>query len=221
MKKISLIILLIAIFQFTVNAQFLKGIIIKTRPIQDFIALNPNIGIEKPFKRIFSLELEFMYRNRNWESSGGEWDFGRYYDGDGFKILIGSRVYFGKTNRHLDKTSQKSPFGWFGIIQIGYSQSNTYDINKKHAISGGYKNTVNIEKNWSELNLGLGRQFYIFKTISLDLYIGPSIYFAHSEYSTIMKSDNLSEIGETETENYSFGRIIKPNIILTVGYYFK
>lgn len=116
MKKLILIILINGLFQISVIVQFLEGTIIKTRPYQDFIAFNPTIGIEKSIKKLYSLELEFMYRNRNWNSSGGEWDFGRYYDGDGFRILAGLRVYFGKTNKNLDKTTQKSPFGWFGTI---------------------------------------------------------------------------------------------------------
>ena len=79
---------------------------------------------------------------------------------------------------------------------------------------GGYKNTIDVEKNWAELNFGIGRQFYLFKIISLDLYFGPSIYFAHSEQTTITESINLTEIGTIETENYDFGRIIKPNIVI-------
>jgi hypothetical protein len=224
MKKITIIIISVGLFQISVNGQFLKEINFKTRPYQDFVAYNPTIGIEKPLKRIYSLELEFMYRNRNWNSSEGDLDFGRFYDGDGFRVLAGSRVYFGKTNKHINRETQKSTFGWFGIVQFGYSQSRTYDIEKWSSgflFLGGYKNTIDVEKNWAELNFGIGRQFYLFKTISLDLYFGPSIYFAHSEQTTITESINLTEIGTIETENYDFGRIIKPNIVLTIGYYFK
>ena len=221
MRKILLTILTIGLIQLSVNAQFFKNTILKTRPYQDFVAYNPTIGIEKPIKKIYSLEIKFMYRNRNWNSSGGEWDFGRFYDGDGFRILAGSRVYFGKTNKHLDKETQKSPFGWFGSVQLGYSQSKTYNIEKRYSVSGGYKKTIDVEKNWFEMNFGIGRQFYLFKTISLDLYFGPSIYFAHTEQATITDSENLSEVGSIEIEDYDFGQIIKPNIVLTIGYYMK
>ena len=221
MRKIIFTILTIGLFQISVHAQFFKNTIVKTRPYQDFVAFNPTIGIEKPIKKIFSVELEFLYRNRNWNSSDGEWDFGRFYDGDGFKFLVGSRVYFGKTNKHLDKEMQKAPIGWFGTIQLGYSQSKTYNIEKRATVSGIYQNTIDIEKNWTELNIGLGRQLYLFKTISLEFYIGPSIYFAHTEETTITDSEDLNEIGTTETEQYDFGRIIKPNFVITIGYYFK
>lgn len=221
MKKIILTIFIVALFQISVNAQFFKGTIIKTRPYQDFFAYNPTVGIEKSLKRIFSLELEFMYRNRNRNSSGGEWDFGRFYDGDGFRILTGLRVYFGKTNKRLDNATQKSPFGWFGLIQLGYSQSKTYNIEKRATVSGIYLKTVDVETKWAELNIGIGRQFYLFKTISLDLFVGPSIYFAHSVQTNIVDSKNLSEIGTNETEQYKFGNISKPNIVLTIGYYLR
>ncbi|MCK4406823.1 MAG: hypothetical protein KAV44_04040 [Bacteroidales bacterium] len=125
MKQIIITILTIVFFQLTSHAQFFTNTIIKTRPYQDFVAFNPTLGFEKPIHKIFSIEVELMYRNRNWNSSGGEWDFGRYYDGDGYRILFGSKVYFGKSNRHIDSETQKAPFGWFGSVQIAYSYAKT------------------------------------------------------------------------------------------------
>ena len=58
MRKILLTILTIGLIQLSVNAQFFKNTILKTRPYQDFVAYNPTIGIEKPIKKIYSLEIE-------------------------------------------------------------------------------------------------------------------------------------------------------------------
>ena len=103
MKKTVFTLLLLGIVPFTLQSQFLKGTILKTKPFQDFVAYNPTFGMEKTVGKLFSAELEFMYRNRSWNVSGGEWDLGRFYDAGGFKIVIGSRIYFGKSNKNLDK----------------------------------------------------------------------------------------------------------------------
>ncbi len=221
MKKTVFTLLLLGIVPFTLQSQFLKGTILKTKPFQDFVAYNPTFGMEKTVGKLFSAELEFMYRNRSWNVSGGEWDLGRFYDAGGFKIVIGSRIYFGKTNRNLDQETQKAPFAWYGAIQLGYNLSTTYNVDRKATVSGIYMYTADIDKNWLELNIGIGRQFYLFKTITLDLNLGPSIYFPHQEKTTITKSEDLSEIGTTKTEDFNFGRIIRPNLILSLGYYFK
>ncbi|MBC8489042.1 MAG: hypothetical protein H8D45_23725, partial [Bacteroidetes bacterium] len=193
---------------------------IKTRPFKDFVAFNPTIGIEKPFRNTFSFETELMYRNRNWNSSGGEGDFGRFCNGDGFRILFGSKLYFWGYSRILYPEGQKAPFGWFATIQISYNYAITYDIDKRGTISGIYYNTVDSKTDWLEVNIGIGKQYYLFKTISLEFYFGPTLVPAHTEKMTIVNSENKNEIGNTVPENY-YDTYIRPYLSLTIGYYIK
>ncbi len=220
MKQIFIILSLFFI-QITADAQFFHNTIIKTNPYQDIVAFNPTLGFEKPVHNRFSVEAGFMFRNRNWNSSGGEGNFGHFYKGEGYRIMLGSKVYFGKSKKILVNENQKAPFGWFANIQVAYSYAKTFHIEKVAAVSGSYQNTVDVEKQWPEINLGIGRQFLLFKMISLEFFVGPSIYLAHKEKSTIVDSENPAEIGNSETENYPSGQIIKPNVVVTIGYYIK
>ncbi len=212
MRKILFVILTIGLFQVSVHAQFFKNTIVKTRPYQDFIALNPTLGFEKPIGKVFSLELDLMYRNQVWNNSGNEGDFGRYYDGDGFRILLGSKVYFGKTNKNLDKETQKAPFGWFATLQTSYSVAKTYNIERE----GFEKYYVNSYKNWGNINIGIGYQFYLFKTISLEIYAGPTIRTEYYEEFIVIEGFNP----ETEFESYR-DTALNPFGTITLGYYIK
>jgi hypothetical protein len=92
-------------------------------------------------------------------------------------------------------------------------------LKKKAGVTGHHLNAVEIESNRTEFNIGLGRQFYLFKTISLELYIAPSIYLAHDENTTIVKSENQAEMETTGTEKFGTGQVIKPNFVFSIGYY--
>lgn len=220
MKKILTTTSIIVFLQITTNGQFFSNTIIKTRPLKDLIALNPNIGFEKPFHKIFSAEFEFTYRNRSWESAGGEYNFGRYYDSDGLKILVGSRVYVGKTNKHLNAITQKAPFGWFASLQLGFNNFKIHNI-EKVSFHGIYMNNVSLIKRWPELNILLGRQFYLSKHLSFESYLGPSIYLHYYEKSTIINSETQEDIGKTTVRSYKAGWRTIPNVSLTLGYHFN
>lgn len=218
MKKIFTTTSIIVFLQFTTNGQFFSNTIIKTRPLKDLIALNPNIGFEKPIHKLISTEFEFTYRNRSWENSGGEWNFGKFYDSDGYKVLVGSRVYFGKTNKHLNAETQKAPFGWFASLQLGFSNLKIHNI-EKVSFHGIYINNVSLIKRWPELNILLGRQFYLSKHLSLESYLGPSIYLHYYEKSTIISSEAQEDIGKTTIRSYKAGWRTMPNLTLTLGYH--
>jgi len=218
-RHIILTILFIVFCQLTIQAQFFEGTIIKTRPFQDFVVFNPTLGLEKPITNTISIETELMYRNRNWDSSGGEGDFGSFYNGDGFRILIGSKMYFGNYNRNLYRDGKKAPFGWFTTIQISYSLALTYDIDKHHN-TGMYEYTVDSNRDWFEVNVGLGKQYYLFNTLSMEIYFGPTLISAQTEKMTITKSEDVNVVEGSEIESYS-DAYIRPFVSLTIGYYIK
>ncbi len=219
MKKIVVTISIILCIQINTNGQFFSNTIIKTRPLKDLIALNPNIGFEKPIHKLISTEFEFTYKHRSWESSGREWDFGKFYNSDGFKLLVGSRVYFGKTNKHLDAETQKAPLGWFASLQFGFTSFKIHNI-EMFTFRGEYINNISVMKRWPELNILFGRQFYLAQHLTLEFYIGTSFYPQYYEKSTIIISEIPEEIGETTIRNYTSGSI-KPNIGLSLGYRFN
>ncbi|NOX45731.1 MAG: hypothetical protein GXO89_01995, partial [Chlorobi bacterium] len=79
MKQVLLICAFSFFSQFAGHAQFFSKTVVKTRLFQDIVALNPTLGLEKALGNKYSAELEFMYRNRNWGSSGSEGDWGGFY----------------------------------------------------------------------------------------------------------------------------------------------
>ncbi len=65
MRTVKIILIFtVLILSYSANCQFFENSIIKTRPFQDFVGFNPNIGIEKPVSEKISTEFELMYRNR-------------------------------------------------------------------------------------------------------------------------------------------------------------
>jgi hypothetical protein len=220
MKPIKIAIIFIVYIQLPLQAQFFKGTIIKTKPFQDFIAFNPNLEFEKPVHKIISVETELMYRNRNWNSSGGEGDFGHYYNGDGYRILVGSKVYFGQYSINQSREGLKAPFGWFAAMKLSYNYALTYDIEKRASISRGYLYTVDSKEDWFEINIIIGKQLYLFKAISFEFNLGSTLITAHTEEMTIVESENTSEIGNSELEQYS-DTSIQPYASFTIGYFIK
>ncbi|HQP04972.1 MAG: DUF3575 domain-containing protein [Bacteroidales bacterium] len=219
MKKIVGSILIILCIQINTNGQFFNNTVIKTRPLKDLIALNPNIGFEKPIHKLISTEFEFTYKHRSWASTGREWDFGKFYNSDGFKIMLGSRVYFGKTNKHLNAETPKAPFGWFASLQFGFTSFKIHNI-EMYTFQGDYLNNISVIKRWPELNILFGRQFYLTQHLALEFYLGTSIYLQYYEKSTIIISGIPEEIGETTIRNYISGSI-RPNLCLSLGYHFN
>ena len=78
MKQIFLGLLFAGFLQVNLHAQFFKHTLLKTRPLQNIVALNPTLGFEKPLFSKYSIELDLMYRNRVWNSSGTKGDFGEF-----------------------------------------------------------------------------------------------------------------------------------------------
>lgn len=217
-KNIVCATLIILCIQLSANAQFFSNTVIKTRPLKDLIALNPNLSFEKPIHKIITAEFEFTYKHRSWESSGREWDFGKFYNSDGFKLLVGSRVYFGRTNKHLQAEKQKAPLGWFAALQLGYTNFKIHNV-EIYSFHGDYMHNVSVTKRMTELNVLLGRQFYLSQHFTLELYLGISNYLDYYEKTRIIISDIPQEIGETTIRNYTSSSMV-PNLGISLGYRF-
>ena len=197
------------------QAQFFSKTVIKTRPYQDIIALNPSLGLEKALHSKYSVELELLYLNRTWNSSGSEGDFGRYYNSDGFRVLVGSKMYFGKSNKRFSDPLQKAPLGWFINAQLAYSYSITYNIDKKSHL-GSFQNKVDSKRNWLNFNLGIGKQFFLVENIVFEFYIGPTYRSAFTEKLTITEGEDKGSV----IENYA-DATISPFISFTIGFYIE
>jgi hypothetical protein len=213
MKKLSILIIVVILTQIPLSAQFFKNTIIKTRPFQDIVALNPNLGFEKAIHDTYSAEIEFMYRNRSWNSSGSEGDFGSFYNSDGYRALIGSRLYFGKTNKRFGGSSQKSPLAWFVSLQAAYSYVVAYNIEKKSNL-GNSKYTVDLKDDWMDVYVGIGKQFFLVESIVFEFYAGPMYRSAHTEEMTVIDGNDKGQ----KIESYG-DWVIGPFVSLSLGYF--
>jgi hypothetical protein len=219
MKKINFLIIFFVLSQLPSFAQFFKNTIIKTRPFQDFVVFNPTIGFEKPLRTQVSVELELMYRNRNWDHSDVGKDFGKLYKGTGFRLLAGSKFYFGKSNKKIFSGEQIAPFGWFATLQIAANLAITYDVVKDGDESLLYY-TVDNKKQFADLFLGIGKQFFIFNALSFEFYAAPLVRFPYTEEYTIVDAENKNLIGSKDEGNY-VDTSISPYLSITLGYYLK
>ena len=197
------------------HTQFFNKTVIKTRLFQDIIAFNPNLGFEKTLNTKYSVEVEFLYRNRNWDSSNSEGDFGSFYNGDGYRALMGSKMYFGKSNKRFGDPSQKAPIGWFINAQIAYSFAITYNIEKEsHLGTSQYK--VDSRKNWMNLNFGIGRQFFLMENLVFEFYAGPTYRSAFTEKSTITEGKDKGTVIESYAD-----WTLSPYFSFTLGFYIE
>jgi hypothetical protein len=191
------------------QAQFFNNTLIKTRPLADFIAFNPNLVFEKPFNKHYSLEVDLMYRTRTWFSNGGEGNFGEFTPCQGFKLAGGFRVYAIK--------KKKAPFGFFLAAQLVVDYKSLKEI-KMNDFHGEYKNTKDIQLLRYEIIPSLGFQFHITKRISSEFYLGPAIFLNSYRWYKIVNSLNPDEIGKTEYDKYPPGRMILPEFSWSIGY---
>lgn len=162
MNKISLIIpFLLTVL--TVNGQFMDSLIIKTHPLRDIVAQNPNIGFEKIINSKYSAEFEITYKNRDTESSGKEFDVWSYKSSTGGRVLFGLKRYL--------VNNKTIPNAWYFCSQLGYRYIYLSDF-KKVELSGEYSRTVDITKQDFEFNILFGREFTLFKHFVSEFNIG-------------------------------------------------
>jgi len=219
MIKINFLILFIVFSQLASLAQFFNNTIIKTRPFQDFAVFNPTLGFEKPVRTNISVELELMYRNRNWDHTDVGEDFGKLYKGTGFRLLAGSKIYFGKNHKKIFNNDQLAPFGWFATLQVAANLAITYNVVKDGDEPLLYY-TVDNKKQFADLFLGIGKQFFIFNALSFEFYLAPLLRFPYTEEYTIVDAENKNLIGSKDEGNY-VDTSISPYLSITLGYYLK
>lgn len=205
MKIFLFILLLIPVLK--IKGQVFDSLIIKTHPLRDAVAINPNIEIEKIFNKKFSLELDFTYKNRDTEFSGKDFDIWSYKKSNGFRILLGIKRYFVK--------SKQIPNAWYLLGQLGFRDVYLTNFNKLDR-SGEYYRTVNINKKRIETNILFGREFHIYKNLMTEINLGVGIFWEKYQSQLISGSnnDNRYENGFYKTDYFN------PNLFInwTIGY---
>ncbi|NOX48366.1 MAG: hypothetical protein GXO89_15455, partial [Chlorobi bacterium] len=138
-----------------------------------------------------------------------------FYNGDGFRALMGSKFYFGRSNKRINDPMQKAPLGWFVNAQMAYSYAVTYGIDKKSNLGSNlYK--VDSRKNWMNINVGIGRQFFLLEKIVFEFYAGPTYRSAFTEKLTITEATDKGEVIESYAD-----ATISPYISFTLGFYLE
>ena len=147
-------------------------IIFKTQIFQDAIGLNPNIIIEKLLTNRFSIGTEFIWRRRTWASSGEEWNFGKYYKSQGFTIGLQSKFYF--SSREI------APNAWYiaGIYRYNSAVLKNFEMK---TFKNEYSRTVDVLKYGNEFGFLIGRQFFMGKNITSEIYTGIGNYWQNYE----------------------------------------
>jgi hypothetical protein len=209
MKKIVFISIIFVHFT-NINGQSLDNLIIKSHPLRDFVALNPNIGLEKILNDRYSIELLFTYRNRDTEFSGKDFDIWSYKKSSGYRIQTSLKRYFVK--------SKKIPYAWYIAGQIGFSDVNLSNFNELER-SGEYLRTVDINKKRIELNALFGKEFHIYKNFLTEINFGIGIIYEKYWIKLISgnNNDNRFQNGQYETDYFS--PILCGN--WTIGYLIK
>jgi len=197
------ILLFILVIPLTTNGQSFSDIVIKTQIYQDGIAQNPNLRIEKVFTKRFSLEAQGLWQRRDWFNTGGEWNFGDYYNSLGYSFGLSPKYYFSSKN--------PPPNAWYLALQCRYNSTSIKNIEMHgfHSI----QRTVNLYRNGTELGLLIGRQFIISKNFSCELYLGVGNYI--QVYKEQFISGNDSTLIPKENRY-----VFKPYFGLSLGYYF-
>lgn len=202
------------------QAQDQIGLIFKTRPYQIAVFLNPNLGFEKSIGQRFSIDVDITYLNREWIQNPDTdviipflpWKAVKMVDCDGFKFLVGVKYFFIRSNPEKNRINKRSPFGWFLTIQSAWNRLTTYDLED-------YKNyeqyTYDQTKDFPELYIGVGYQFYLYNAISMEVYSGWRYRF---NYEAMNKKTSGEGIGEEYST--TMGDYLLPYVSFTIGYYF-
>jgi hypothetical protein len=209
MKKIIFVLMIIGHFT-KINGQILDSLIVKTHPLRDAVALNPNIGIEKILNDKFSFELLFTYKNRDTEFSGKDFDIWSYKRSSGYRIQSSLKRYFVK--------SKKIPYSWYILGQLGFSVVNLSNFNEKYR-SGEYFRTVNINKKRVEFNVLFGREIHIYKNFLTEFNFGVGIIYEKYWSKLISGNNNDNRFKNGQYESDYLSPILYGN--WTIGYLIK
>lgn len=184
MKNKIICFLIILFCPFIANCQIWDSLIIKTHPLRDGIALNPNICFEKILNKKMSIEIEFTYKTRQALALSGEGYLyvspQQYYSCNGYKILISTKRYFIK--------SKKIPKAWYLSGQFGNSSIDLPNLAYWHS---GYSYKEHWKMELFDFNLLYGKGF-IFSHFSSEINFGPGLSY---EKDNIHSFDNTGRNG--------------------------
>ncbi len=162
------------------KSQIWDSLIIKTHPLRDIVAQNPNIGFEKILSKKMSIELEFTYKNREVEYGSSPVKTNpSTVKSNGYRVIIGVKEYF---------TEHKQiPKAWYSSFQIGYRNINVPNFNE-------YPNKIiNIYKHDYDINALLGKGFLIFKHFFSEINFGVGLSYkdGHAKYLNGSNADEF------------------------------
>ena len=176
--------------------------IIKTHPLRDFVAQNPNICFEKILNKKMSVELEFTYKTQQALALSGEGYLyvspQQYYSCNGYKFLISTKGYFIK--------SKKIPKAWYLSGQFGYS-----NIDMPHLTYGhqGFTRKEHRRMELFDFNLLCGKEFLIGRHISTEINFGPGLSY---------EIDNIQSFDNTGSSGSFYGWSMNFYLNWTIGY---
>ncbi len=196
-------------------------VILKTRPVQVALSHNPVLIIETPLSKQFSFEADLKYQHRKWQKNGGEWDFGRLHNSDGYRISVGTKYYF-KTKTYKSSQSDEpiAPFGLYvgGYFSHGYIK--TYAI-ENYTFRRAYLFTETLEELYFGCNFRFGYQLSIADRLALDIYGGFTQKIYSRLDSKIIESIEPDEINTTSTKLDSRYGYFMPHFAFCFGYQLK
>lgn len=184
--------------------------IIKTHPMRDFLARNPNLGFEKELGRNFSFEFEATYKFYDWERRGSYGLFAYTTTPcRGFRLITAGKKYFPATRNF--------PNAWFIAAQLGIRYIHIPDF--KHTIRDedppADHEIMDINKMIFDFNFLFGRQFRIYRNLLSEFNVGWGIYWIHRTRFNIR--DYTGTItGEPKRQEKYFQYL--PYLNWTVGY---
>lgn len=216
MLRIYNIIVIIFLLTNVVQSQDSISLIIKTKPYQDIVFHNPDIGIEKSIGNRFSVGIEGTYLNRqwvfhNWDILFLPWDYGNFYNSNGVKFMVTGKYYFAKPSSVVTNIAPNSPFGWFTLLQASYTNVTIYNIDNYDS-----NDVYDESRRYAELYAGIGYQFCFYKRISFEIYSGIWFRQKYNPKQVILSGDNTGkEYARVKSST------LYPFISYTIGFYIR
>lgn len=189
-----------------------QSLLFKTRATHAFYAKNPNIGIEIPIAKHWSITGECLYRRQVFliDAFGGYTNMGaRLHAASGYKAMVGIRNYLGR--EHV------APFGWYFGLNHGWNYIRTGPFMESES-RGVIPPTYVFEATWRDWTVNFGTQFSLFKVFSVDLFLGVTKFPFFKGVQTTVASDSAKWIGSQLP--FGMGTKYLPDVGCKVGFHF-
>jgi hypothetical protein len=177
-----------------------KDLMVKTQILRNVVAQNPNLIFEKFVTEQFSLEIESIWKRRNWLGNGI--NYGWFEKTNGYSVGIFPRFYFSPKNT--------PPKGWYvaGLFRYQDVRKSNFEIFERNSEDSYF---VNIRKSGTETGLIFGKQNMNKFGISMEINFGLS-YFAQT-YTKKLVFGNPQDFNPT-----SLNKSLKPVLRWVIGY---